>query len=560
MKRSLFCAWAAGGILGILEAAAAQHPLRSFFLNADRSLYIYAFLAYSALFIVLALLFTPVTRKLNHFFGKISTLLTVLASLLLLLSLLFAWIPPYRLLSEKPNKSDEMNIVLVTLDTTRADHLGCYGYSKNTSPFLDSLARKGTLFENAYANSTWTLPSHASLFTGLMPSVHGAGYANFFVSPSVKTLAESLQQKGYVSAAFIGGPFLVSAFNLDQGFDFYDEHLDPHSELKRLTLFRILSKLTGKSLWHTDGQRRGAEVNREVFSFLKWATTRQPFFLFINYFDAHEPYDPPQEIREQMNIRVTMKGNIRFYPLNKQNGIACHADGTPLSQGEFQQLSDLYDGEIRYQDMQLEALWRTFEKQGLAEKTLLIITSDHGETIGERQFLDHGHNLFQEQVRVPLVFYGPGLFSSGKRIAEAVQLIDVFPTLLQFVGLKPDQTVQGQSLIPGLESGEFLSRPVLSEIDIDSHPRFAAFKRAQRMILEDSQKYIESSNNKNLLFDLLLDPGELHDQQTTHRERAQKLRKALDELFSPLERLKHKGSGELDDETLEKLKALGYVE
>ncbi|HEY7159715.1 MAG TPA: sulfatase, partial [Acidobacteriota bacterium] len=490
MKRTLLVLWAAGGFLGILEALAAQNPIHDFFINADRSLYICAFISYSLAFLILALLLYPILRKLNSLFAKIFPVFMFLATALIFFSILYAWIPAYRFLATKKNKANEMNFVLITLDTTRADHLGCYGYPKNTTPFLDSLAQKGILFENAYANATWTLPSHTSLFTGMMPSVHGVGYSNFFVSPSVKTIAESLQQKGYTSAAFIGGPFLVSAFNINQGFDFYDEHLDPHSELKRLTLFRLISKLTGKQLWHTDGQRRGAEINHEVSSYLKWVVNRQPFFLFINYFDAHEPYDPPQEIRDEMKIHTTMKGNIRFYPLNKQNGVACHADGSPLSESEFQQLRDLYDGELRYQDQQLQALWKMLEEQGVANKTILIIASDHGETIGEHQFLDHGHNLYQEQVHVPLLFYNSGLFSGGRKITEKVQLIDVYPTLLEFVGLKADSGIQGHSLLPGLRSNQFAPRPVLSEIDIDSHPRFAAFKRSQKMILEDSLKYI----------------------------------------------------------------------
>ncbi len=560
MKRLLLVLWAAGGFLGILEALAAQNPIHCFFINADRSLYIYAFVSYSIIFLLLALLLYPILRKLNTVFAKIFPAFMFLATVLIFLSVLYAWIPSYRFLATKKNRSNEMNFVLITLDTTRADHLGCYGYSKNTTPFLDSLAQKGILFENAYANATWTLPSHASLFTGLMPSVHGVGYSNFFVSPSVKTIAESLQQKGYTSAAFIGGPFLVSAFNINQGFDFYDEHLDPHSELKRLTLFRLISKLTGKSLWHIDGQRHGAEINQEVSSYLKWAVNRQPFFLFVNYFDAHEPYDPPQEIRDQMQIQSTMKGNIRFYPLNKQNGIACHADGKPLSENEFEQLRDLYDGELRYQDQQLQALWKLLEEQGIASKTILIIVSDHGETIGEHQFLDHGHNLYQEQVHVPLLFYNSGLFSGGRKITEKVQLIDVYPTLLQFVGLKPDSGIQGHSLIPGLRSNQFPSRPVLSEIDIDSHPRFAAFKRSQRMIMEDSMKYVDSSNRDNHLFDLQTDPAEMVNLQKDRAEDAERLRKKSNELFRALEILKHKGSGELDDETREKLKALGYIE
>jgi arylsulfatase A-like enzyme len=166
--------------------------------------------------------------------------------------------------------------------------------------------------------------------------------------------------------------------------------------------------------------------------------------------------------------------------------------------------------------------------------------------------------LYQEQVHVPLLFYNSGLFSGGRKITDKVQLIDVYPTLLEFIGLKPDSGIQGHSLIPGLRSNQFPVRPVLSEIDIDSHPRFAAFKRSQRMILEDSLKYIDSSNRANHLFDLQTDPAEMFNQQNS--EKAEQLQKKLNELFRALEILKHKGSGKLDEETREKLKALGYIE
>lgn len=445
-------------------------------------------------------------------------------------------------------------MLIITMDTTRADHLGCYGHQVPTSPFIDSIAKQGTLFRNAYTSATWTLPAHISLFTGQMPTVHGVGYSNYFASPTLQTLGEILRDKGYVTAGFTGGPFLDSVFNVHQGFQYYDEKLDSNSKLKRLTLFRLLSRF-GFSFWTTDGQRNAEDTNRALFPFLSWASKNQPFFIFVNYFDPHEPYNPPDKYRKMLNIQTNFKGNIRFYPLDKKTGIARHKNGMPLRPEEFEALRSLYDGEIRTMDDQIAALWKLLDSHHLLQNTLIILTSDHGESIGEHQFLDHGHNLYQEQVRIPLILTGIPKWKSGIQVDQNAQITDIFPTILEELRIPLPKEIQGRNLM-----GTISTNLVSTEIDIDPHPRFAAFRREQKMILQENQKYVYSSDHQDQLFHLGTDPAEFHNLIHETPQEASALEKRLHEYFQSLLVYRHVGKGQMDEETREKLKALGYIE
>lgn len=387
-----------------------------------------------------------------------------------------------------------------------------------------------------------------------MPTVHGVGYSNYFASPSLQTLGEILRNKGYVTAGFTGGPFLDSAFNVHQGFQYYDEKLDANSKLKRLALFRILSRF-GFSFWTSNGQRNAEDTNRALFPFLDWASKNQPFFVFVNYFDPHEPYNPPDKYRKMLNIQTNFKGNIRFYPLDKKTGIARHKNGMPLRPEEFEALRSLYDGEIRTMDDQIANLWKKLESHRLLQNTLIILTADHGETIGEHQFLDHGHNLYQEQVRIPLILTGWQKWNSGKQVDQQAQIIDIFPTILEELRIPLPKQIQGRNLM-ATTPADFLT----SEIDVDPHPRFAAFRREQKMILQEDQKYVDSSDGRDQLFHLREDPSELRNLIGGQPEEASTLEKRLHEYFQSLLVYRHVGKGQMDEETREKLKTLGYIE
>ncbi|PWT90068.1 MAG: hypothetical protein C5B54_07890 [Acidobacteria bacterium] len=556
MKKSDLTAFCLGGLYSLGEGWRIQHPFSSFFITTDRSAFLFGFLTYGILSWLVVLIFRKFFSIVVNRFSALSNVIVAFGSVGFLFSILYALIPTYVFLHTGASNG-KPNILLITLDTTRADHLGCYGYAGKTSPFLDSIAAKGVLFRQAYTSATWTLPAHTSLFTGKMPSVHGVGYKNFFLSPSLRTLAEDLKAQGYSTAGFIGGPFLVSAFHIQRGFDYYDEQLDPHSKLKRYFVFRVLAGLLKRNLWETNGQRRADEMNAAVFPYLDWAQRHQPYFLFINYFDPHEPYDPPEKYRDKS---ITIKGNTHFYPLDINTGIARHQDGSPVSQEEFRQLRSLYDGEIRFMDDQISILWQRLETMGLLKNTLVIFVGDHGETIGERGLMDHGHNLYQEQLHIPMIFYEAGSWNGAKTINLPVQITDIRPTILEQLQIPRPNDMQGRSLASLLTSTSANERTILAELDIDPHPRFTPFRREQKMILEKENKYIGSSNGKKELYDLTSDPEELQNLIAGKPELGFDLNEKMEFYFNALQKMKNVPQQKLDDETREKLKSLGYTD
>jgi arylsulfatase A-like enzyme len=213
---------------------------------------------------------------------------------------------------------------------------------------------------------------------------------------------------------------------------------------------------------------------------------------------------------------------------------------------------------VRYLDDQLLQLWNQLQRNRMLENTLVIILADHGETIGERGFLDHGHNLYQEQVRIPLIVLMPG--KPAGTVQQEVQIVDVFPTIMQYLKIQSSGNIQGKSLMPLIDHTSAASRPVLAELDVDYHPRFKAFRRAQRMILEGQDKYISSSRNQ-LLFDLKNDPMEMVNTFQTRLETASALHKQLENYFKQWHKMPGSKSGtDVDEETKRKLRALGYIE
>ncbi|HVN40349.1 MAG TPA: sulfatase, partial [Myxococcota bacterium] len=272
-------------------------------------------------------------------------------------------------------------IVLVTIDTLRADHIGCYGLASAHTPTLDRLAAEGVRYEVALSPAPLTLPSHTTIMTGLDPDRHGVRHNSVFsLDPAVPTLAERLHARGYATAAFVGAFVLDRRFGLARGFDVYDDHFGDRR-----------SSLVGFA------ERRAGDVTD---AFQRWLAAAPPrFFVWLHYYDAHASYDPPE-------------GFKLSFPY------------------------DLYSGEIAYVDAQLgralEALSARFDPAG----TLVLVTSDHGESLGEHGELSHSYGVYEATQRVPLVARGPG-FTGGRVAHELARLADVTPTLLAEAGAEP---------------------------------------------------------------------------------------------------------------------------
>jgi len=415
-------------------------------------------------------------------------------------------------------------VLLITLDTTRADRLSCYGYSRATTPRLDRLAADALLFENALATSSWTLPSHATLFTGKLGSVHGAGYdakgplslatalpgaewERYRARPldeSERTLAEILKDAGYATGGVVAGPWLKKPFGLAQGFDFWDDD----------------------QIDSTDG-RRADRVTDAGLRFVE--RTTGPAFLFLNYYDPHGPYDAPEPFAR------------RFLATGAQLG-----DGVP--KGE--ELQARYDAELAFLDEHLGRMLDGLRGRGLYDAALILVTADHGELLGEHGRIGHGETLSEPELRIPLLIKYPKAANRGRTKAPA-QLSDALPTVLDALKLE----------IPGGLQGGVLPKaghPLVAELD--PLPELGPTGR-WRALYDGSFKFLWNSKGEHQLFDLGRDPGEKQNLFRSEGERARRLAAGLEGYLAALPKppASAKGARALDAETQKALRSLGYV-
>jgi len=441
---------------------------------------------------------------------------------------LVAGLSPSLLLSGcgKRQHAKKPNIILITLDTTRADRLGCYGYRRQTSPNIDKLAEESVLYTRAIAPSSWTLPSHASLFTGKFTSSHGARYdpeGPLLLTDAISgpeswdayrarglaqnevTLAEVLKETGYTTAAVVGGPWMKRIFGLNKGFDYYND-----SQISTVN-GRLASQVTTSALnW--------LERRRE-----------KKFFLFLNYFDPHGPYSPPEGFA------------LRFLP-----------KGTNFTgrKPTLEEINALYDAEILYMDHYIGRFLQKLKVENLYNDTLIIVTSDHGELFGEHGKFGHGHYLYQEELHVPLFIKYPAGEVSPKRTDLRAQLTDILPMIYERVGITIPGNIQGTS-------PSQIKHPIIAE----TYPLPLISKDGSwQSIFEGDFKFIWNSKNQHMLFNLKDDPEEnvniiVQDSKRTERMWTQ-LEQYLAKLPKPGLAVP---AGEPDDQTKEALKSLGYV-
>ncbi|MEW5802294.1 MAG: sulfatase-like hydrolase/transferase [bacterium] len=429
------------------------------------------------------------------------------------------------------------NVLLITIDTLRADHLSCYGYAGIQTPAIDGLAKEGMRFEWAFTPVPLTLPSHASIMTGLYPASHGVlNNGEYRLDDSIKTLAQILQQQGLTTAAFVGAFVLSRQFGLDRGFEKYDDDLSQGDE----------SSLDAFSL---PSERRGETVTE---SCIQWLEKENParFFLWVHYFDPHTTYDPPRSFRS-------------IYPDRP------------------------YDGEIAYTDQCIGLLLKALEKLGVIEDTLIILVADHGESLGEHRENTHGIFLYDATVRVPLILHYPGL-PEGEVYSQPVRTLDILPTVLDLFKISPPQGLQGKSLLDhpaashpapsdplrlidasridgAVQAGNLSLAGNLSYMDDESvflETRFPednfGWSRLQG-VRTRRWKYIHAPRPE--LYDLSSDPRELHDVLGSYPEQGRSLEKRLQAFLASASQLQ---AGhqivEMDEVTRKRLQALGYVQ
>jgi arylsulfatase A-like enzyme/tetratricopeptide (TPR) repeat protein len=402
--------------------------------------------------------------------------------------------------------SHPWNVLLVSIDTLRADHLSCYGAEDVATPNLDRLASEGVLFERVLTVAPATLPAHASLFTGTTPPVHGVrDNVGFYLKEGTKTLAARLRSQGYDTAAFVGSFVLDSRFGLDQGFSLYDDDLGPSSETD------------------DDGfvsQRRGDEVLSRALAWLASRASRTeapPFFAFVHLYDPHTPYDPPAP----------------FAPSSKDEALR-------------------YRGEVGFVDSLVGRLLDALASEGLDDRTLVAVTSDHGESLGEHGELTHGFFLYEAALRIPLLLRYPD-GPAGRRIADAVRIVDVAPTLVDLLGLHSMEGSEGTSLVP-LIRGEAPRNETLLYAETFL-PRLHYGWSELRSLTRGNEKLIWAPRPE--LYDLAADPGETRNLAAERPARARELEAILKELVAREKDEPRPGTP--DEETRRRLRSLGYA-
>ncbi len=388
------------------------------------------------------------------------------------------------------------DVFLVTIDTLRADHIHCYGYESIQTPALDSLARDGIRFAQAFTPSPITNTSHTSILTGLLPSTHGVTDFAVPLAPAHTTLAELLKQKGYHTAAFIGAVILDSktlAPGLDRGFDFYD-NFPTHPQTK--------------SRWGRV-ERRGMDVAQHAETWMTAHPTGS-HFVWIHLYDPHDPYEPPPPYSQTYKDR-------------------------------------LYDGEIAYADSALANLVAFLKKRGRYENALIIVVGDHGEGLGEHHEDTHGIFLYDSTTHVPLIMKMPAQGNAAKVVEAQVRTTDILPTVTDLLHVPPPPQLDGESLKPYLDSSETRDRVALGETDYPLRFGWAPL----RSVRAEGFKFIEAPRPE--LYDLHADPKELANHYEPSNATAQKFRSMLAEL-----RAKSTTPPSTSPATTEELKALGY--
>jgi arylsulfatase A-like enzyme/cytochrome c-type biogenesis protein CcmH/NrfG len=416
----------------------------------------------------------------------------------LLVSVCF--LPSCRKPAAAPPTGTRPNVLLVTIDTLRADRVGCYGHAAASTRTLDGLAARGARFTTAVAHVPLTGPSHASILTGLSPLGHGfRENAGFALPAQARSGAEDFGQAGYRTAAFVSAFPLDRRFGFDHGFDTYDDHLPKGNDPRRTPYVERTADAT------TDAALHWLETTGE-------APTR-PFFLWVHYYDPHAPYEPPP----------AFAARFRAAP---------------------------YDGEVAFADEQLGRLLRALEQRRALASTVVLAMSDHGEGLGEHGEGTHGLFLYDSTLRIPLIVAGPGV-GQGRVVPTVARVIDVLPTLLDLAGIQSRPEIEGRSLRPALDGREMSDAPAYAETiypqrEFGWAPLFA-WRTARYKMIEAP---------KPELYDLEADPGETRNRAAHEGARFAELQQKLQ---AALARPAVAAASSVDPEAAERLRALGYV-
>jgi len=433
------------------------------------------------------------------------------------------------------------NLLLVSIDSLRADHVHAYGYARATTPTIDRLAAEGVRFDAAESTTSWTLPAHVSLLTGRSQVHHHVVTSFDSIAPGEQLLQEAFAAQGFETIGFFSGPLLHPAFGFGRGFARYVSCQSQDTE-----------RLHGPPAWESShNDRTNPLVEARFGEWLDRRTdARRPFFAFVHLWDVHYDYIPPEPYASLFD--PAYRG-----PLDGRNIIG---DGFPLDAPprDVDHLRALYDGEIRSTDDTLGRLLARLDQARLLDDTLVVVLADHGE-----EFLDHGgkmhqQTLFEEVTRIPLIVWSRALRSTGEAIADPVSLEDVAPTALELLHLPPLDHADGRSLAPLLRGERLESRPVVSElyVDFSNELGVVAARSGATKIVYTAESGLRQE------FDLVADPGEHAPREATDVALRGLLEERIAQASALLAARVHgakRHRAQIPDDVLERLKQLGYV-
>jgi arylsulfatase A-like enzyme len=429
--------------------------------------------------------------------------------------------------------SQKPNIIMISIDTLRPDHTGAYGYSRNTSPFLDELAKDMTVFKNCYAHASWTPPSVASLFTSLYPTQHGSlGKDRIVLMDENITAAEILRDSGYNTAAFSSSPFIHPDFGFGQGFKYFG----------------------------FDETENANALNKQIDKWLKNHSKHsesKPLFLYVMYFDPHYPYVAPDNYNKKFNKAPDGSPLWKKERVTKLDTLFDIDVG--VGRDTYEYLKSSYDSEISYTDDALKKLIKSLKESGIynSNKDILVLTSDHGEEFIEHSAYGHGSTLYEEVLKVLCMIKAPGIVSK-KSIDSPVSQIDILPTIFEIAGVPVPDKIEGKSLFPLLKG------------DTQGHERLVYAtsqtllddKQSLRSIRKGRYKFILRTNpDRAELYDLSLDPEELLDLAPQRSDLVLEMTNAmLEKEKSMLPPVKGNNLTPPPDRTKELLKSLSYIQ
>jgi arylsulfatase A-like enzyme/Tfp pilus assembly protein PilF len=400
---------------------------------------------------------------------------------------------------ERVKRKRDLNVLLIIIDTLRADRVGYSGYEIET-PHIDFLGLEGARFLNTLCQYPMTLPSHASILTSTFPQYHGIkNNGNYYLGERFTTLAEILKEKGYLTSAFIGAVVLESKFGLAQGFDHYDDTFRTPEHLKII-----------------EAQNLAEDVFQSASSWFE-RNYQERFFMWVHFYDPHAPYTPPSPYKEK-------------YP-------------------------EAYDGEVAYTDFYVGRLIEMLRERDVYGKTLIILTGDHGEGLNEHEEITHGIFLYDTTLKVPLVFHCPGVVPKGGVIEEQVRTVDIMPTILDILGIKIPAGVQGESLIPLIEERRSEGFDSYAETYF---PLLSNGWSPLKAVRTERYKYIQAPQPE--LYDVLDDPQELRNIVREKAGIAKEMGERLEELERMFSSAEASPKRALSFEEREKLRALGYID